>query len=143
MDEKMYLIDKEGLLFLLTQIYQDINAKSEITISSEINNSSTNDTAAGAKAVYDYVTSALANIERFSAIIVSVLPDTGETNKLYLVPKPSAESGNGYDEYLYINGTWELIGSTDIDLSGYLKKDDIHILTNSEITAIIAAAKGG
>lgn len=143
MDEKMYLIDKEGLLFLLTQIYQDINAKPEIAISTEINSSSTNDTAAGSKAVYDYVTSALANIERFSAIIVSVLPDTGETNKLYLVPKPSAESGNGYDEYLYINGTWELIGSTDIDLSGYLKKDDIHILTNSEITAIITAAKGG
>lgn len=143
MDEKMDIIDKEGLLFLLTQLYLDINAKSEITISTDINSSSTNDTVAGAKAVYDYVTSALADIERFTAVIVSVLPESGETNKMYLVPKTAGTSDDGYDEYLFIDSKWEKIGTTNIDLSGYLKKDDIHILTNSEITAIITAAKGG
>lgn len=144
MDNPMDIIDKEGLLFLLTQLYQDINAKSSVTISTEITNGSTNDTAAGTKAVYDFVTAALADITHFSAVIVESLPDTGDTNKLYLVAKASGgTSDDGYDEYLYIGGKWEKIGSTNIDLSGYLKKDDIHVLTNSEITEIITSAKGG
>lgn len=144
MDNPMDIIDKEGLLFLLTQLYQDINAKSSITISTEITSGSTNDTVAGSKAVYDYVTAALADITHFSAVIVESLPDTGDTNKLYLVAKASGGTADdGYDEYLYISGKWEKIGSTNLDLSGYLKKDDIHILTNSEITEIITSAKGG
>ena len=143
MDYPYIFIDKEGLLFLLAQLYIDINAKSEITISTEINSSSTNDTAAGSKAVYDYVVSALADIERFSAVIVSALPETGDTNKMYLVSKTSGTADDGYDEYLFIDSKWEKIGTTNIDLSGYLKKEDIHILTNTEITEIITAAKGG
>ena len=144
MDNPMDIIDKEGLLFLLTQLYQDINAKSSVTISTEITSGSTNDTAAGTKAVYDYVTAALADTTRFSAVIVESLPETGDTNKLYLVAKTSGSTADdGYDEYLYIGGKWEKIGSTNIDLSGYLKKDDIHVLTNSEITEIITSAKGG
>lgn len=144
MDNPMDIIDKEGLLFLLTQLYQDINAKSSVTISTEITSGSTNDTVAGSKAVYDYVTAALADTTRFSAVIVENLPETGDTNKLYLVAKTSGgTSDDGYDEYLYIGGKWEKIGSTNIDLSGYLKKDDIHVLTNSEITEIITSAKGG
>lgn len=143
MDYPYDFIDKEGLLFLLTQMYLDINAKSEITISTDINSSSTNDTAAGSKAVYDFVVAALADIEKFSAVIVTVLPETGETNKMYLVAKTSGSADDGYDEYLFIDSKWEKIGTTNIDLSEYLKKEDIHILTNTEITAIITAAKGG
>ena len=143
MDYPYDFIDKQGLLFLLTQMYLDINAKSEITISTDINSSSTNDTAAGSKAVYDFVVAALADIEKFSAVIVTVLPETGETNKMYLVAKTSGSADDGYDEYLFIDSKWEKIGTTNIDLSEYLKKEDIHILTNTEITAIITAAKGG
>lgn len=140
----MNVIDNEGLLFLLTQLYQDINSKSSVTISTNISGESTNVEAAGAKAVYDYVTAAIADITHFSAVIVDSLPETGDTNKLYLVDKKSdGTDNNGYDEYLFINGKWEMIGSTDIDLSGYLKTSDIHILTNSEITDIITEAKGG
>ena len=143
MDNPMPFIDREGLLFLLTQLYQDINAKSTVTISTDINSSSTNDTVAGTKAVYDFVTAALADVARFSAVIVESLPTTGDTNKLYLVAKTSGGTAdNGYDEYLFINGKWEKIGSTDIDLSEYLKKSDIHILTNSEIAEIISEARG-
>ena len=123
MNKDYIFIDKEGLLFLLTQMYIDINAKSEVTISTEINSSSTNDTAAGSKAVYDYVVSAVANIERFSAVIVSVLPESGEINKMYLVPKTAGTPDDGYDEYLFIDSKWEKVGTTNIDLTGYLKKE--------------------
>lgn len=57
----------------------------------------------------------------FEPIIVDTLPSTGEVGKVYLTPV-----GDGsYQEYLYINNNWELIGSTSIDLSEYAKKTDI------------------
>ena len=106
-------------------------------IDTAINASSTNDHAAGTKAVYDFVTAAIAGVSTFHAEIVNALPSTGASNILYLVPKTSIVDGNIYDEYLYIGGAWELIGSTGIDLSGYVKSSEMHALTNSEITAII------
>ena len=89
------------------------------------------------KAVYDFVTAAIAGISGFHAEIVSELPASGQSNILYLVAKSSAASGDGYDEYLYINGGWERIGSTDIDLSGYVQAADMHAITNTEISDII------
>lgn len=108
-----------------------------VVIDTAVNAESTNAHAAGAKAVYDFVTAAIAGVSTFHAEIVEGLPSTGASNILYLVAKTSSESGNVYDEYLYIGGAWELVGSTGIDLSGYVKSSEMHALTNSEITAII------
>ena len=129
-------LDDNGLLFLLQQLKAKIDA-SGVTVDSTVSASSTNDNAAGSKAVYDFVTSAIAGITGFHAEIVSALPSTGETNILYLVAKSTAASGNGYDEYLYINGAWELIGSTDIDLSGYVQASEMHAIINTEISDIV------
>ena len=129
-------LDDNGLLFLLQQLKIKMDA-GEVTIDTAINASSTNDHAAGTKAVYDFVTADIAGVSTFHAEIVNSLPSTGASNILYLVPKTSSESGNIYDEYLYIGGAWELVGSTGIDLSGYVKSSEMHALTNSEITAII------
>lgn len=129
-------LDDNGLLFLLQQLKTKIDS-SAVTIDSTISASSTNDSTAGSKAVYDFVTAAIAGVTGFHAEIVSALPQTGETNILYLAAKASAAGGNGYDEYLYINGAWELIGSTDIDLSGYVQASEMHAITNTEITNIV------
>ena len=129
-------LDDNGLLFLLQQLKIKMDAGG-ITIDTVIDAGSTNDHAAGTKAVYDFVTAAIAGVSTFHAEIVNSLPSTGASNILYLVPKTSSESGNVYDEYLYIGGAWELVGSTGIDLSGYVKSSEMHALTNSEITAII------
>lgn len=60
--------------------------------------------------------------------IVSVLPDTGESNIIYLVRKTqkSAETADTYKEYVWIEeeGKYEYIGSTDIDLSQYYNKSE-------------------
>ena len=127
-------LDDNGLLFLLQQIKLKMDAMA-VTIDSTVTADSTN--AASSKAVYDFVTAAIAGITGFHAEIVSALPSTGETNILYLVAKSTAASGNGYDEYLYINGAWELIGSTGIDLSGYVQASEMHAITNTEITDIV------
>jgi hypothetical protein len=56
--------------------------------------------------------------------IVSELPTENiETNVIYLVPKANATTSNTKEEYINLDGTtkgWELIGSTDIDLSDYI-----------------------
>lgn len=129
-------LDDNGLLFLLQRLKTKIDA-SAVTIDSTITADSTNANAAGTKAVYDFVTKAIADVSGFHAEIVSELPTTGKTNILYLVAKTSAASGDGYDEYLYINGAWERVGSTDIDLSGYVQASEMHAITNTEITAIV------
>ena len=70
--------------------------------------------------------------------IVETLPATGEENTLYLVGIDGAGS-NVYEEHMYINGKWELIGSTEteIDLSGYVKSEDIQIATTEEIDLLL------
>lgn len=58
--------------------------------------------------------------------LVTTLPETGETNKFYLVPKTESEETNVFDEYVWVNNAWEYVGSTkisgDIDLSNYVQK---------------------
>lgn len=58
--------------------------------------------------------------------VVTELPETGEANVIYLVPKQDEDENNVFDEYLYVNDEWELIGSTDIDLSNYYTKSEIN-----------------
>lgn len=54
--------------------------------------------------------------------VVNELPATGEAGTVYLVPKQSAGTGDVYDEYIYVDGSFEHIGSTEIDLSNYYTK---------------------
>lgn len=111
-------------------------------IADTIDAQSTNTTAAGAKAVFDYVKAALAGFSGISAQIVSTLPEAGEKNIIYLVPKTAAEEQNTYDEYMWIGEKWELIGSTGVDLTGYLRESDVVALSNAEIAALITSAGG-
>ena len=127
-------LDDNGLLFLLQQLKVKIDAMA-VTVDGTVTADGTN--AVTGKAVYDFVTAAIAGISGFHAEIVSELPASGQSNILYLVAKSTAASGDGYDEYLYINGGWERIGSTDIDLSGYVQAADMHAITNTEISDII------
>ena len=51
--------------------------------------------------------------------VVEVLPegDAIKTGYIYLL-KDKEEGGNVYEEYMYINGKWEIIGTTVTDLEG-------------------------
>lgn len=55
--------------------------------------------------------------------IVEELPTTGESHTIYLVPNEGSKP-NIYDEYMYIANDWEKIGSTEIDLTNYLAKNN-------------------
>lgn len=58
-------------------------------------------------------------------IIVNSLPTTGEEDTIYLVPI-TGETGNNYEEYVYVNNQWEKLGGiqVEVDLTDYVKNTD-------------------
>lgn len=56
--------------------------------------------------------------------VVEELPTIGEDGFIYLVPKTTSLEDNVYNEYMYINDNWELIGDTEADLTDYVKNTD-------------------
>lgn len=66
----------------------------------------------------------LAKIE-LKQVKVDTLPQTGEAQTLYFVKDSKGKDSNNYLEYLWIDGKFELIGSTQVDLTGYVKTPDL------------------
>lgn len=64
----------------------------------------------------------ISNLKQFHAEIVDSLPDVGDPAIIYFVP--IAGQADAYDEYMWINGTWEKVGATRVDLSAYMLKAD-------------------
>ena len=74
---------------------------------------------------------------------VNSLPASGEPNVIYLVPKTTTQTNNVYDEYIWQDNAWELLGSTEINLSNYVTDDDLttalqDYLTTSAFNTAIA-----
>lgn len=68
------------------------------------------------------INSAIAGIATIQIEVVDSLPTTGQSNIIYLVPN-SGTGNNVYDEYLWTGTKFELIGTTQVDLSNYLQKN--------------------
>ena len=67
---------------------------------------------------------AIGNINSFDMAVVQELPTQDiSTHTIYLVPK-TGDTNDVYDEYVYINNAWEMVGNTQIDLSNYVQKTD-------------------
>lgn len=89
------------------------------------------------------VTAGVGDITGFEYEVVASLPASGEKGVIYLVPN-SGNAPNIKDEYIWINkGTaespdyaFELLGTTELDLSGYLQTTDIEAITTAEIDEI-------
>ena len=59
--------------------------------------------------------------------VVETLPTHDiPTNVIFLLAKESESETDVYDEYIYINNNWELIGTTQVDLSSYVTIDDLN-----------------
>ena len=78
-----------------------------------ISNNVISATGAGGGAVLDF-------------IVVQELPETGQKGVVYLLAKDGA-APDVYDEYVWITTTqtFELIGSTKVDLTDYAKKEEL------------------
>ena len=79
-------------------------------------------------ATKNYVEQIVAGVETglLKRAVVASLPSTGiDENTIYMIERTNSETNNVYDEYLYLNNNWEKIGSTEVDLTDYLKKTDL------------------
>lgn len=79
----------------------------------------------------------IANAGHLKRVKVDSLPATGDANTIYMVLKSGGSTGDIYNEYMYIDSKWELMGSSSADLSGYVSTDDK--ITNAEIDTIVAS----
>jgi len=105
------------------------------------------------------VNALIAAVQQFQYVSVTTLPTaSSETmNKIYLVPSTNPDTQNVKDEFITISVTdqgtttysWEQIGSTTVDLSGYYTSAQTDAAINtalasysttSQMTAAIAAA---
>lgn len=62
-------------------------------------------------------------VNMVQSIIVTELPYIGEQNTIYFVPT-GAENENKFNEYLYVNNEWEIVGGTSVDLTSALTKEE-------------------
>lgn len=79
----------------------------------------------------------LGNLDTSLFKLVTSLPSSGESNKIYIV-KDGSDANDVYQEYYYTNGAWEKIGThaVKVDLTPYAKKTEA--VTNVKFTNIEA-----
>ena len=79
-----------------------------------------------------YVDDKVAEAAGLKRMVVDVLPDaaTADLNAMYMVP---SQSGNYYEEYLVINGVWDMVGETGDGGSGGF---DLQIATEARLGGV-------
>ena len=78
--------------------------------------------------VNSLIAAAIGDITSFETDVVSTLPATGVKGTFYFVRSEGGSGNNIYNEFLWVNNSWEKIGELNtgtIDLDGYLKDTDI------------------
>ena len=110
-----------GLRTQLMNYAQDLDEKADTKDIpkklSQLENDKTFKTAAEIRAMID-------NSTKLKKEVVTSLPTTGKDDVIYLVKDEKGKDNNNYLEYLWLNGKYELIGSTQVDLSGYMTKEE-------------------
>lgn len=84
--------------------------------------------------VHQAILDAFADVSGITLKPVDALPEVGQPNTIYIVPNDAGK----YDEYLYTDGAWNPIGTTELDLASYVKEDQMVPITTDEIDAMFA-----
>lgn len=77
------------------------------------------------------ISNAVTELKNGLVEVVTELPATGTTGKIYFVPNGETSGDNVYTEYAYINGKFEVLGNLKIDLSQYTKKSELATVATS------------
>lgn len=116
--------------------YNDLANKPDLTVYAEKTQVATDiATATNDMATKTYVAQQLANINKKQ--IVTSISEMTDPNTIYLLAN-SGTGNNVYDEYILVNEIAEKVGTTEIDLTGYIKESDLVEITNAEIDEIFA-----
>ena len=87
------------------------------------------------------IAKAIAAVDHLSREIVETLPENASENVIYMVLRGDGTGQDVYNEYMYINGAWEIIGDTSVDLTGYAKTEDILIKSVSSDFTVTEAGQ--
>ena len=88
------------------------------------------------------VQTAIANAGHLRYQKVTALPATGETNVIYMIPNTNTSGTNIYDEYMWIDGKWEVMGTTKATMDGYLPLTGGTLSGNLTAPKFIGALQG-
>ena len=68
-----------------------------------------------------------------------VLPESGESGKIYLTPASLVGDQNVMIEYVWVNNAWEKFGefATNIDLSEYSTTEQVQAMIDASITTVL------
>lgn len=139
-------IDSNGAIDVTALEWSNVNGKptklSDFTNDSNFITNTVNDLTNYYTKTNSYtkeeVNTLIGNLSTIQIEIVSELPATGESNKIYLVPNSGA-APNAHDEYIWTNNSFELIGSTEVDITNCWSKTELKECTNEEIEALFTA----
>lgn len=112
-----------------------ITAHTKTTLPSKVSDLTNDSGFQTASDVSSAIAEAVADITSFEFEVVQTLPATGEVGIIYLVAH-SHGTGDAYDEYIWVGSSYEKIGNTDIDLSGYQLSAELVELTSTDIDTI-------
>lgn len=87
------------------------------------------------------IAAAIAAVDHLSREIVGTLPENANENVIYMVLREGGAGQDVYNEYMYINGAWEIIGDTSVDLTDYAKKEDILVKSVSSDFTVTEAGQ--
>lgn len=70
------------------------------------------------------IATAVANADHLKRVIVEQLPEveSADENTIYMVGTGAGSESSAYEEYMLINGAFEKIGSSEVDLTNYATK---------------------
>ena len=124
----------DGLIIGFNEENDDIIHLGKTT---QISRTPTNNTDVVNKKYVDDLISAISTLD---IQVVQTLPTQDiSTTTIYFVPKATATTQDVYDEYIYVSNNWEHIGSTQVDLTNYVKNTDY--ATNS-VAGVVRVASG-
>lgn len=120
--------------------YDDTSLSNRVsTTESAITKLNANSSTSGS---VDYkIAKALEGVTSISYEIVSSLPATGVTGKIYFVKGTGTETEQVYDEYVWLGDSWEKLGGStaEINLSDIYSKSEVNALVsvkNDKITVV-------
>lgn len=75
-------------------------------------------------------------IPKFAIEVVNSLPTTDiSTTTIYLLRNSETTGSDLFEEYIYVNNAWELLGAQTIDLSDYVTTSDLNTALASYVTS--------
>lgn len=123
----------------IVRLEQLINGKASTDyVNQELNKKANSDNVYSKKEVETYVAQQIANAGHLKRVVVEQLPDvsTAQANTIYMIKKTgggiASWGKNIYEEYMVIEGEWELLGNSQVDLTDYAKTDYVDNKTKNK-----------